>query len=73
MAVYRASVAASGSAEALTISHNLGNPSAVLVKATPNWPAVVYIAGAKTSNAIPVAFDVPAPSGGGIVDVEVQG
>lgn len=72
MAAYRATLNVSGGAVALTITHNLASASAVLIKATPTWPAAVYINGAKTSNGIAVAFDVPCPTGGGSLDVEVQ-
>lgn len=73
MAAYRASAAVAAGVTTLTVTHNLGNASAVLVKATPSWNTTVWISGAKATNSIPLAFDNPVPSGGGTVDVEVQG
>lgn len=73
MAAYRASASVSADATTLTITHNLNNSNAVMVKATPSWNTTVFINGAKTVNAIPLAFENPVPAGGGTVDVEVQG
>lgn len=73
MAAYRTSAAVVAGATTLTVTHNLNNSAAVIVKATPSWNTIVWISGAKSTNAIPLAFENPVPSGGGTVDVEVQG
>lgn len=73
MAAYRTSATVSAGATALTVTHNLNNSAAVMVKATPSWNTVIYINGAKTSTTIPLAFENPVPTGGGTVDIEVQG